>query len=367
MIWRQAWRNLWRNPRRTFITMTAVGLNAAILIAVYSLMDGLLKQTVANVTDLVIGEVQIHVPKYLVNRSIYSALSKPGAILAEMDSAGVAAAPRSYGYGLVARESKSAGALFWGVDPARERKAFDLSRHMLRGRFLGDEPRGKIVLGRKLARTLNAEVGSELVVVVQAADGSLGNELFLVEGILKTAGEVIDRNAALLHQADFRDLFVSGGRIHEIALNSRGNPGLDEVAGIAARSAPGAEVRTWRQLVPSLSDMLNLFDASIGLFGLVFFLAGGLGVMNTMLMATFERVREFGILKGPGGRPLAHPGGCERRNVSDGPGGHPGRRRHRSWPGPGICRQWAWIPVYWPATFPWAVWLSIRSGGPRSV
>ena len=165
MIWRQAWRNLWRNPRRTFITMTAVGLNAAILIAVYSLMDGLLHQTVANVTDLVIGEAQIHVPKYLVNRSLYKALSEPENILAALDGSGVPAAPRSYGYGLVARESKSAGALFWGIDPVRERHAFKLAGHMLEGRFLGDEPRREIVLGRKLARTLDVELGSELVVV----------------------------------------------------------------------------------------------------------------------------------------------------------------------------------------------------------
>ncbi len=49
--------------------------------------------------------------------------------------------------------------------------------------------------------------------------------------------------------------------------------------------------------------MVNLFDAFIWIFGLIFLLAAGMGVMNTMLMATYERIREFGILKALGATP----------------------------------------------------------------
>ncbi|MEQ8161868.1 MAG: ABC transporter permease, partial [Smithellaceae bacterium] len=59
---RISWRNLWRNRRRTAITMAAVALNAIILITTYSLMDGMLRQTVLNATELVTGEAQIHSP-----------------------------------------------------------------------------------------------------------------------------------------------------------------------------------------------------------------------------------------------------------------------------------------------------------------
>jgi ABC-type lipoprotein release transport system permease subunit len=300
---RYAWRNIWRNPRRTMITVAAISLNVAILIASYGLMDGMVKHLVSNVTNMVTGEVQIHAPGYLVDHSMYKVVKDPTGIMERLGSRGIHGSARSYGYGLIASGNKSAGALFWGVDPDMEKKYFDLADHVETGRYLSSIPKKEIVVGRKLARSLNARIGSEVVLVVQAADGSLGNDLFTVRGILKAAGDRIDRNAAIMHRQDFQELFVSGGRIHEIALNTRGAVPLAALEQIATAAAPGTDVKSWRQLMPSLSDMVNFFDAGMWLFGMIFFLAAALGVMNTMLMSTFERIREFGILKALGTSP----------------------------------------------------------------
>jgi len=266
-------------------------------------MDGLMQHAVSNATNLVVGEVQVHAPGYLADHSMYKALTEPHLIFQAAQKKNVSAALRRYGYGLVAIGSKSAGARFWGVDPLQERTTFDLARNLDQGRFLSETPQRGLVLGQKLARSLQARVGSEIVVVVQAADGSLGNDLYTVIGILKAAGDSIDRNAALIHAADFRALFVSGERIHEVALNSRGMASLEAITALATAAAAGEEIKSWRQLLPEVSDMVNLFDAFIWIFGMIFLLAAGMGVMNTMLMATYERIREFGILKALGATP----------------------------------------------------------------
>lgn len=302
-ILRLAWRNLWRNKRRTAVTMAAVSLNVAILIASTGLMEGMMENFLSNATNLIVGEAQIHVPKFLVDRSMYKSLKNPEDIIDRLKREGVPASARSYGFGLVAHETKSAGALFWGIDPKVEGEVFDLVKNIHRGEFLSSRAEGVIVLGKKLARSLGVSVGDEIVVVVQAADGSLGNELYTVGGILKSAGDSIDRDTAILHRTDFEALFVSGGRIHEIALNSRGAIPIETLGEIASRAAPEAEAKTWRQLMPSLSDMVNLFDVSMWFFWAIFFLAAAMGVMNTMLMATFERIREFGVLKALGTSP----------------------------------------------------------------
>lgn len=283
--------------------MAAVSLNVAILIASTGLMEGMMENFLSNATNLIVGEAQIHVPKFLVDRSMYKSLTNPEDIIGRLKREGVPASARSYGFGLVAHETKSAGALFWGIDPEVERHVFDLAKNVHRGAFLSSTAEGGIVLGKKLARSLGVSVGDEIVVVVQAADGSLGNELYNVTGILKSAGDSIDRNTAILHRSDFEALFVSGGRIHEIALNSRGAIPIETLSEIASRAAPEAEVKTWRQLMPSLSDMVNLFDVSMWFFWAIFFLAAAMGVMNTMLMATFERIKEFGVLKALGTSP----------------------------------------------------------------
>ena len=181
---RVPWRNLWRNRRRTFITVAGVSFNTMVLITTFCLMDGLLDQTVRNATQLMTGEAQLHAPGYLSDHSLYKILDKPDAILTALRESAIDATARTYGYGLVSQGTKSAGAMFWGIDPAEEAKTFDLATHMAEGIFVSQTPVKGLVLGKKLARSLNAPVGTEIVVLVQAADGSMGNDLFTVQGIL---------------------------------------------------------------------------------------------------------------------------------------------------------------------------------------
>jgi ABC-type lipoprotein release transport system permease subunit len=194
------------------------------------------------------------------------------------------------------------------VDPKAERAVFDLHRQLASGNFLEPivSPDGRdrpMVLGAKLARSLNAAVGSEIVAVVQAGDGSLGNELFRVVGVLKTAGESLDRSAALITRQDFEELFVAPGVVHEIAINTRGRVPTEALGERLGAAVTKEDLRTWRQLLPSLAFMVNMYDVAVWIFAAIFLLAAGLGVLNTMLMATFERLREFGVQKALGTSP----------------------------------------------------------------
>lgn len=297
------WRNLWRNRRRTAITVAGVSFNTMVLIATVCLMDGMLDQTVRNATRLMTGEAQLHGPDYLTDRSLYKTLDNADAILKALRDRSIGAAARVYGFGLVSQGTKSAGALFWGIEPPAEKANFDLATHMEEGEFLGPAPRKGLVLGKKLARALNAKIGSEIVVLVQSADGSMGNELFTVHGVFRAVGDGVDRNAALMHADDFRALFGMPTGIHEIAVNTGDRMPLATLTEVLTHLAPDADVKTWHQLLPVLSDMIQLSDANMILFSAIFLLAAGLGVMNTMLMATYERARELGLLKALGASP----------------------------------------------------------------
>ena len=305
---RIAWRNILRNKRRTAVTVTAVTLNAAILIVSLALMDGMLQQAKANATQVMVGQVQIHATGYRADRSMYRSIPHPAPLIERAETNGLAVAPRSYGVGLVSHGNKSAGASFWGVDPGRERAAFTLADRMLAGQFVtnrvGDDMPGAVI-GRKLARSLNVEVGDELVAVVQAADGSMGNELFRIAGILRNVGEDTDRTAVILAAPAFRRLFVSGDRIHELAIGGRNAHDPDAIRKVFATAVanPDLAVESWRELLPGFSDMLNISEGSMFIFGLVFVLAAGLGVLNTMLMATHDRIREYGVIKAIGAGP----------------------------------------------------------------
>jgi len=300
---RIAWRNLWRNSRRTGITLVAMILSTAVLIITYALMLGMMEQMEHSVTDITVGQVQVHHPDYLRERSLYDTVDGWDKILATAHTKGIAAAPRAFGFGLLSSGNKSAGVQFWGIHPSFEQTVGDMAGNMLSGKFLAGHPAMKVVLGRKLARTLHADIGTELVAVVQASDGSLGNELLYVTGILKSVGENLDRSVALIHQEDFASLFVFPDQFHEIALNSRGDMTPEQVADAISAAAGTNEVKTWRKLLPGVSDMLNTSSGATMIFLVIFFLAAGLGVLNTLLMATYERIPEFGLLKAIGTSP----------------------------------------------------------------
>ena len=297
-----AWRNLHRNRKRTAITLIAVAANTAILIASLALTEGMMLQMERSVTRLILGDAQVHAPEYRKEQSMYLPVLKPEALMTAIEATGAQAAPRSYGFGLLSVGSKSSGVRMAGVNPKREAAAFELATKVDSGAWLNELPDHGVVIGRRLARSLHAAVGTELVAVVQAADGSTGADAYKVVGILKAVSEEIDRGAVYMHAADFDELFVAGGRVHEVAIH------LNEVPMPALRAAVGpalgkAELMTWRQLLPPLAELMQAVEMSLFLFAGVFFLGAGLGVLNTMLMATHDRVREFGVIKALGGTP----------------------------------------------------------------
>ena len=301
---KMSWRNLWRNSTRTNVTITAVALCIAILIIFQSLIIGLIGKAVYNTTNLVVGEVQIHAAGYLDDRSIYKSLKNVEEIRAVAEENNIGMVERSYGFGLISSGTKSAGTQFWGIDPESELKYFDFANHIDEGNFLTKTSLKKVVLGNKLARSLAAELGTELVIFVQGADGSLGNELFYVTGILGNVADNIDRGAAIILRDDFDILFSTNNFIHEIALNSKGKLEAEEIQKLMSVKATGAAVETWKELMPTIAIMTEKMSVfMLTIFSLIFTIAASLGVMNTLVMSTYDRMKEFGIIRAIGATP----------------------------------------------------------------
>src|SRR5664280_419911 len=193
---RLAWRNLWRNPRRTLIAMAAIGLGYAMLLFVACLMAGLRQQMIESGTGLVLSDVEVHAPGYYPDRPAHQTLggrtgTDVSALVAAIaaDPRVQAASPRVYGYGLVSATHQSAGVQLLGVVPDQEQKITVLQTRMVKGSYLtGRMPKG-VVMGDKLAAAIGVEVGSEIVLLTTAVDGSTGNDLYTVAGMFHTGLE----------------------------------------------------------------------------------------------------------------------------------------------------------------------------------
>jgi ABC-type lipoprotein release transport system permease subunit len=236
-----------------------------------------------------------------------------------------AVSPRVRAYGLVGNEERSQVASILGVIPEAEAAATPIRDAVVAGHWLSPEPAPfpaprEVVLGQSLARQLQVSPGDELVVFLEAADGSLGNDLLRVTGIVRTGNTELDRLAAYLHLADARDLTALGNdQVHELMLRTAdldaARATADSVAaalgarvGAPSRGEtvdPGSlVVQPWQEIVPWLNQMILLFRRSYAFMYLLIYLIAAVGILNTARMSALERRREFGVMLAIGMRPL---------------------------------------------------------------
>ena len=309
MWWRMAWRNLWRNRRRTLLTASALSFGFVASVVMIGFMDGMMEELVSNGTRVVTGQVQIHAPDYRPKRSIHDTMGGRGgvdvsALIALVEAqAGVAgAAPRLYGGGLVSSGDETVGAVLMGVVASQEETVSRFGHAMVAGRMPGP---GEIVVGDAMAVTVAIDVGDEVVLVAPAADGSTGNDLFTVSGIFSVGVGGFDDSYALLDMGSLQELMaMDPGRIHEVAVSVErirdADAAAERVAEAVEAISPGLLTESWsvfqRQLhfVTSMARAMNSIVA-VMIFGMAIF-----GVANTMLLATFERRREFAVARALG-------------------------------------------------------------------
>jgi putative ABC transport system permease protein len=310
-----AWRNLWRNRRRTCITLAAVALGYAMLLFVACLMAGLRWQMIENSTCLILSQIQMHAPDYYPSRSIQKTIGgKKGtdvsALLAAVtaDRRVYAAAPRVYGEGLVSAGDRSAGVELLGVVPGEEQRVTLLQTQIVKGSYLTARIPKSLAIGDKLAKAIGVRIGSEIVLLTQAADGSMGNDLYTVGGIFHTGIDAMDLGLVLMPLSSLQELLqLAPGRIHEIGIKLND---VTEATAVAAalqtQLATIVPVRAmaWPELAPELAAYVRFNRGITFVLFIIFFLLAVIGIMNTMLMAVLERTREFGMLMALGMRPF---------------------------------------------------------------
>ncbi|MEC8023385.1 MAG: FtsX-like permease family protein [Myxococcota bacterium] len=302
---RIAWRNLLRNRWRSGLTAAGVAVAVAVIIWMAHMMDAFLAEMVYGATRAELGDFQIHSEAYVEERNLFNTFPSQHidleALRAKPEIASVTS--RVHAWGLLGHEKTSQTARLFGVDPVHEPTVTTTANALISGTWFASlRPPGltEVILGKMLAEQLGVSVGDELVVMLQAADGSLGNDSLLVRGIVETKNSTLDRHTAFLRIDDLQWLTALEGRIHEVAGISATRQGLENTVVDLAASLDASEsrlaVRSWGKLVPDLKNMSELSKRSMWIFYAIIYLVAGLGLFNTQRMTAYERRREFGVL-----------------------------------------------------------------------
>ncbi len=296
------WRNLWRNRKRTALAVLAITVGQGSLLMTQGLMRGYADNVQNAITGPMTGHIQIHHPDYreeqaldLYVRNVPEKIN----IIKQLPEVQDAAA-RIYAPVLLAPEEQAFIATVVGLDVESESEPFGL----LSGSGTQLTP-GHVMLGYRLARKSGAQVGDKVALVGQAVDGSLANDLFIVQAIIDGPVDLVNQSGVIMTLDEAQTFLAMPEQAHEILIRAEN---LDDVELALSNlqklpALEGLEIASWRELVPELVLIIDMVNYA-GWFILAIVLVAALaGIVNTLMMATYERMHEFGMLLALGCRP----------------------------------------------------------------
>ena len=299
-----AWRNLWRNRRRTFITLAVVTIGVWSVLTFNSVIRAWADASLAGSLKNMTAEAQVHAPGYLDDPDIVRSFPEPsGTLRKALDSRQIAIwSPRVRVPAIVQSEYETLPVTLVGIDPAREAQISFIGDPVYMGRALAGPQDGSVLLGRHLAERLKTNVGKRVVIMANDSTGELVERGARVTGIF-AASATMEDTFIFTGLVPAQQLLHAPGRLSEIALMTANDSSLMGVVANLGSVAPDLRVAGWAELEPMTKGIHDLTQGFIYIWLWVMFVLIAIGVVNTQLMAVFERTREFGLLQALGFRP----------------------------------------------------------------
>jgi len=204
--------------------------------------------------------------------------------------------------GVVQSEYKTLPITILGVDPVAEAQISSVPAKLVEGRNLNGLNDDGVVIGKNLAERLKTEIGRRVILMSQGADGLLAQQSFYIVGIFDA-------------DQGFEDMYVFTGRslaqqylgldnqISQIAFTVPLDTDLPMVMDRITAAAPDLDSRDWRKLSLLLAAMDTSMGAIIYVWLGIMIVLMSIGIINTQLMAVFERTQEFGLMRALGLKP----------------------------------------------------------------
>jgi ABC-type lipoprotein release transport system permease subunit len=291
-------RNLGRNKRRSVLSAFAIAVGTALLLVMSATMRGEMRGSLDLTINLRTGHLQIHTEDY---KDENMSLKRVDMIEAPLDiskqiegiSQVKAASPRLNISGIIAYRNETIGVQIIGIDPPSATNA-TYKEGMVAGEFLTADDREGVLIGLPLAESLDLGPGDSIDLILNTSEGDTDEQRFTIRGVYTTNTTGYDKATILmpLEKAQTISRTENFASMIYILLHD-----MDDTAAVkAAINAPGYIIEDWEELNTLIILVEQLSNAMMFFFNLMVLGVTSTVIMNTLLMAVYERTREMGIL-----------------------------------------------------------------------
>lgn len=304
---RLAWRNIWRHRRRTIIIVLAMGLSLAMMMWYDGLMDGFNNAIAANAVRVLGGNIQVHAAGYRakVDSNPLLPLADDTAVvkaaLAQPDV--VAASRRIQTGGLVSNREGAFSMSIIGIEPEAEAPVSLIAEHIVDGRYLEPTDEDAILIGQGLAEALSINVGDRINMVGSDIHKQNRQRTMTVIGIYDVGIPSIEKGTAYISLSEAQSLFNLRGQSTEVQITLKKVGTESAVAAALTPQLPGYEIESWEKNYPELGNAINRKSLVMDIFSVIIVMIAGIGILNLLMMAVYERTREIGLLGAMGLKP----------------------------------------------------------------
>jgi len=304
---RLAWRNIWRHRRRIVIIMLAMGLSLAFMMFYDGLIDGFNQAIYGNAIRVLGGNIQIHAAGYrekVDSNPLLPLTDDLAAVQAALSQPEVIAATRRINTaGLISNREGAFSISIIGIEPEAEAPVSLIAENIVQGRWLAAEDLDSILIGQGLADTMDIKVGDRITMVGSDVHKQNRQRTMTVIGIYDIGLPTNEKKVIYISLGEAQNLYGLTGQSTEVqvTLEKLGEESL--VVSSLAPILPGYEVESWEKNYPELQSALGSKSAVMNVFGVVIVMIAGIGILNLLLMAIYERTREIGLLGAMGLKP----------------------------------------------------------------
>lgn len=305
VLFRLAWRNLWRNHRRTLIMFGAIAVGVWAMIFMTAIMRGMVDDMLHSAVRNLPGHVQIHQLGYRDDPSVSNSMPPPNQAL--LDVLGqpeiIKWSARVRVPAVITSERDTRGTTLLGIDPDEESGLSFIADSITHGRFLESADDHGLIVGQKMVDNLETVLGRRVVVMSQDPGNEIIDRGFRIVGVFSAELESIEEGFIFTGRRTVQAMLNMAADVSEIAVLGSDYRDVGPVLRLLELNRSDQEVLPWYELDAYLGTMLSTMDGFVLVWIIVIFLALSFGLVNTLVMAVFERIREIGLMQALGMRP----------------------------------------------------------------